>query len=157
LVTNIYSDLHNATVKEGEKYVNTFTRTRGTNSPTFLTPNPLICGRIRGGGRRRRRFGQRELGPGREEREEEEGGRAAPPRLAAAAPGRVARQCCHAGACGAAGPGPLLGNSGKPVTLETLGLTKFSKHVFQEQGIHDFRKLGTCEASDSRMCKVRES
>jgi hypothetical protein len=51
----------------------------------------------------------------------------------------------------------LLGNSGKPVTLETLSLTKFSKHVFQEQGIHDFRKPGTREASNSRMCKVRES
>jgi hypothetical protein len=25
-----------------------------------------------------------------------------------------------------------VGNSGKPVTLETLSLTKFSKHVFQE-------------------------
>jgi hypothetical protein len=44
---------------------------------------------------------------------------------------------------------PLLGNSGKPVTLETLGSTKFSKHVFQEQGIHDFWKPGTCEASNS--------
>jgi hypothetical protein len=43
----------------------------------------------------------------------------------------------------------VLGNSGKSVTLETLGLTKFSKHVFQEQGIHDFRKPGTCEASNS--------
>jgi hypothetical protein len=26
----------------------------------------------------------------------------------------------------------MLGNSGKPVTLETLSLMKFSKHVFQE-------------------------
>jgi hypothetical protein len=51
----------------------------------------------------------------------------------------------------------LLGNSGKPVTLETLSLTKFSKHVFQGQGIRDFRKPGTCEASNSRMCEVRES
>jgi hypothetical protein len=51
----------------------------------------------------------------------------------------------------------LLGNSGKPVTLEMLSLTKFSKHVFQEQGIHDFRKPGACEALNSRMCKVRES
>jgi hypothetical protein len=51
----------------------------------------------------------------------------------------------------------LLGNSGKPVTLETLSLTKFSKHVFQEQGIHDFRKPGTCEASNSWTCEVRES
>jgi hypothetical protein len=32
---------------------------------------------------------------------------------------------------------PLLGNLGKPVTLETLRLTKFSKHVFQGQGIHE--------------------
>jgi hypothetical protein len=28
----------------------------------------------------------------------------------------------------------VLGNSGKPVTLETLSLTKFSKHVFQGAG-----------------------
>jgi hypothetical protein len=53
--------------------------------------------------------------------------------------------------------GASVGNSVKPVTLETLSLTKFSKHVFQEQGIHDFWKPGTCEASNSRMCKVRES
>jgi hypothetical protein len=51
----------------------------------------------------------------------------------------------------------LLGNSGKPVTLETMSLTKFSKHVFQEQGIRDSRKPGTCEVSNSRMCWVRES
>jgi hypothetical protein len=51
----------------------------------------------------------------------------------------------------------VLGNSGKPVTLETLSLTKFSKHVFQGQGVHDFRKPGTCEASNLRMCEVRES
>jgi hypothetical protein len=54
-------------------------------------------------------------------------------------------------------PMALLGNSGKPVTLETLSLTKFSKHVFQEQGIRDSRKPGTCEVSNSRMCRVRES
>jgi hypothetical protein len=62
--------------------------------------------------------------------------------------------------CGDHGEEPLscvLGNSGKPVTLETLGLTKFSNHVFQEQGIHDFRKPGTCEASNSWMCRIRES
>jgi hypothetical protein len=51
----------------------------------------------------------------------------------------------------------LLGNSGKPVTLETLSLTKFSKHVFQELGIRESRKPGTCEVSNSRMCGVRES
>jgi hypothetical protein len=51
----------------------------------------------------------------------------------------------------------VLGNLGKPVTVETLSLTKFSKHVFQEQGIRDSRKPGTCEASNSRMCRVRES
>jgi hypothetical protein len=51
----------------------------------------------------------------------------------------------------------MLGNSGKPVTLETLSLTMFSKHVFQEQGIRDSRKLDTCEVSNSRMCRVRES
>jgi hypothetical protein len=51
----------------------------------------------------------------------------------------------------------VLGNSVKLVTLETLSLTKFSKHVFQEQGIHDCRKPGTCEALNSRVCKVRES
>jgi hypothetical protein len=48
----------------------------------------------------------------------------------------------------------LLGNSGKPVTLEMLSLTKFLRYVFQEQGTHDFRKPGTCEASDSRICEV---
>jgi hypothetical protein len=37
----------------------------------------------------------------------------------------------------------MLGNSGKSITLETLSLTKFSKHVFQEQGIRDSQKLGT--------------
>jgi hypothetical protein len=41
----------------------------------------------------------------------------------------------------------VLGNSGKPVTLETLSLTKFLRHVFQGQETHDFRKPGTCEAS----------
>jgi hypothetical protein len=51
----------------------------------------------------------------------------------------------------------LLGNSVKLVTLETLSLTKFLKHVFQEQGIRDCRNPGTCGASNSRMCKVRES
>jgi hypothetical protein len=51
----------------------------------------------------------------------------------------------------------LLGNSGKPVTLEMLSLTKFSKHVFQEQGVHDSRKPGTCGASNSRMSKVQGS
>jgi hypothetical protein len=54
-------------------------------------------------------------------------------------------------------PRRLLGNSGKPVTLETLSLTKFLRHVFQGQEIHDFRKPGTCEASNSRICEVRES
>jgi hypothetical protein len=53
--------------------------------------------------------------------------------------------------------GEVLGNSGKPVTLETLSLTKFSKHVFQEQGIRNSRKPGTYEVSNSRMCRVRES
>jgi hypothetical protein len=50
----------------------------------------------------------------------------------------------------------VLGNSGEPVTLETLSLTKFSRHVFQEQETHDFRKSGTREASNSRMREVRE-
>jgi hypothetical protein len=36
-------------------------------------------------------------------------------------------------------------------------LTKFLRHVFQEQGAHDFRRPGTCEASDSRMREVRGS
>jgi hypothetical protein len=54
-------------------------------------------------------------------------------------------------------PAGLLGNSGKPVILETLSLTNFLRHVFQGQGTHDFRKPGTCEASNSRMCEVRES
>jgi hypothetical protein len=51
----------------------------------------------------------------------------------------------------------LLGNSGKPVTLETLSLTKFLRHVFQGQETHDFRKPGTCETSDSRMREIRGS
>jgi hypothetical protein len=34
-------------------------------------------------------------------------------------------------------------------------LTKFLRHVFQEQGTRDFRRPGTCEASNSRMCEVR--
>jgi hypothetical protein len=51
----------------------------------------------------------------------------------------------------------VLGNSGKPVTLETLSLTKFLRHVFQGHETHDFRKPGTCEASNSRMRKIRGS
>jgi hypothetical protein len=51
----------------------------------------------------------------------------------------------------------MLGNSGKPVTLVTLSLTKFLRHVFQGQETHDFRKHRTCEAPNSRMCEVRES
>jgi hypothetical protein len=51
----------------------------------------------------------------------------------------------------------MLGNSGKPVTLETSSLTKFSKHVFQEQGIRDSQKPGTCEVTNSQMCRIRES
>jgi hypothetical protein len=50
----------------------------------------------------------------------------------------------------------VLGNSGKSVTLETSSLTEFSKYVFQEQGICDSRKSGTCKVSNSRMCGVRE-
>jgi hypothetical protein len=53
--------------------------------------------------------------------------------------------------------GLVLGNSGKPVTLETLSLTKLIRHVFQGQETHDFQKPGTCEASDSRMRKIRAS
>jgi hypothetical protein len=51
----------------------------------------------------------------------------------------------------------VLGNSGKPVTLETLSFTKFLRHVFQGQETHDFWKPGTCEASDSRMREIRAS
>jgi hypothetical protein len=51
----------------------------------------------------------------------------------------------------------MLGNSGKPVTLEMLSLTKFLRHVFQGQETHDFQKPGTCEASDSRMREIRGS
>jgi hypothetical protein len=36
-------------------------------------------------------------------------------------------------------------------------LTAFSKYVFQEQGIRESGKSGTCEVSNSRMCRVRES
>jgi hypothetical protein len=35
-------------------------------------------------------------------------------------------------------------------------LTAFSKYVFQEQGIREFRKSGTCEVSNSRVCRIRE-
>jgi hypothetical protein len=51
----------------------------------------------------------------------------------------------------------VLGNSGKPVTLETSSLTKFLRYVFQEQGIHDFREPWTCEASCLRICDFRGS
>jgi hypothetical protein len=39
----------------------------------------------------------------------------------------------------------MLENSGKLVTHETLSLTKFLRHVFQEQETHDFREPGTCD------------
>jgi hypothetical protein len=51
----------------------------------------------------------------------------------------------------------VLGSSGKPVTLVTLSLTKFLRHVFQGQETHDFRKHGTCGALNSLMCEVQES
>jgi hypothetical protein len=51
----------------------------------------------------------------------------------------------------------LLGNSEKPVTLETLSFTKFLRHVFQGRETHNFRKPGTCEASDSRMREIQAS
>jgi hypothetical protein len=35
-------------------------------------------------------------------------------------------------------------------------LTAFSKYVFQEQGIRESKKSGTCEVSNSQMCRVRE-
>jgi hypothetical protein len=35
----------------------------------------------------------------------------------------------------------LLGNSGKPVTLETLSLTKFLRHVFQKRELTIFGGL----------------
>jgi hypothetical protein len=35
-------------------------------------------------------------------------------------------------------------------------LTVFSKYVFQEQEIREFRKSGTCEVSNSWVCRVRE-
>jgi hypothetical protein len=53
--------------------------------------------------------------------------------------------------------GLVLGNSGKPVTLETLSLTKLLRHVFQGQETHDFRKSGNCEASNSQKREVQES
>jgi hypothetical protein len=34
-------------------------------------------------------------------------------------------------------------------------LMALSKYVFQEQGIREYRKSETCEASNSRMCRVR--
>jgi hypothetical protein len=43
----------------------------------------------------------------------------------------------------------VLGNSGKPVTLETSSLTKFLRYVFQGQGIYDFQESWTCKTSGS--------
>jgi hypothetical protein len=53
----------------------------------------------------------------------------------------------------------VLGTSGKSVTLETLSLTKFSKHVFQEQGIRDSRNLGisTVDSANFGELPIRES
>jgi hypothetical protein len=51
----------------------------------------------------------------------------------------------------------LLGNSGKPVTLETSCLTKFLRYVFQGQGTCDFQESWTCEASEARTRDFQES
>jgi membrane peptidoglycan carboxypeptidase len=50
-----------------------------------------------------------------------------------------------------------LGNSEKPITLETSSLTKFLRYVFQGQDIYDFQESWTCEALESRTCDFRES
>jgi hypothetical protein len=42
----------------------------------------------------------------------------------------------------------VLGNSGKPVTLETLSLTKFSKHVFRGR---EFTTFGSLEPEKPRI------
>jgi hypothetical protein len=42
----------------------------------------------------------------------------------------------------------VLGNSGKPVTLETLSLTKFSRHVFQGR---EFTIFGSLEPVKPRI------
>jgi hypothetical protein len=44
--------------------------------------------------------------------------------------------------------GLVLGNSGKPVTLETLSLTKFSKHVFRSR---EFTIFGSLEPVKPRI------
>jgi hypothetical protein len=51
----------------------------------------------------------------------------------------------------------VLGNSGKPVTLETSSLTKFLRCVFQGQSIRDFQESWICEVSESRTGDFRES
>jgi hypothetical protein len=51
----------------------------------------------------------------------------------------------------------MLGNSGKPATLETSSLTKFLRYVFQGQGKCNFQESWTYEASESRTCNFRES
>jgi hypothetical protein len=65
-----------------------------------------------------------------------------------------------ASTCGAVWSGAmsnLLGDSGKPVTLETSSLTKFLRCVFQVQRIRDFQESWTCEVSESRTCDFWES
>jgi hypothetical protein len=47
----------------------------------------------------------------------------------------------------------VLGNSGKPVTLETLSLTEFSKHVFRSR---EFAILGSLEPEKSRIRECAE-
>jgi hypothetical protein len=53
--------------------------------------------------------------------------------------------------------GACWGIQENPSPAKRQDLTKFLRYVFQEHGAHDFRRPGTCEASDSRMCEVRGS
>jgi hypothetical protein len=96
------------------------------------------------------------------------GGRPAP------LPATGARSC---GGCRISRRSSIRSSAGVSTVLEVLGrrrrqcwgiqentspskrrsLTAFSKYVFQEQGIRESRKSGTCEVSSSRMCRVRET
>jgi hypothetical protein len=47
-----------------------------------------------------------------------------------------------------------LGNSGKPVTLETLGLTKFLRHVFRNRELTIFGGLEPAKFGDRDSVKT---
>jgi hypothetical protein len=51
----------------------------------------------------------------------------------------------------------VLGNSGKPVTLETSSLTKFLRYVFQGREHAVFRNLEPAKPQKLRTCDFQES